>query len=266
VDFADGWKRLALDLALDDLPGSMEGSLVSERRQYKNPPIQEALVEFQFESSDWDMTIPGRLHQELASTYDGKPQQQRIALEASGAEGELNAVQPIGRVQLPDRDRTKLVTVSHNVVSAHVLYPYPGWDTFRVLVQQAFAAYVRVASPSAVRRIGLRYINKVTLPPDLADLGRYFTGVATQPSVAGIPRKHFVHRDEFLYDDEAQLLLTFAQLPKEPASLLLDLDLVWPQKVDLDRATDVVESLRERERVAFEQLITNDLREIFDNA
>jgi hypothetical protein len=34
------------------------------RRQYKNPPIEEALAEFRFvPRQEWDLTIPGKIHQ-----------------------------------------------------------------------------------------------------------------------------------------------------------------------------------------------------------
>jgi len=250
--------------ALDEDLRAMDVSNVGQRRQYKNPPIQEALVEFQFESREWNMTIPGRIHQELKGVYDGKPLQQQLALGFGGPEAGVSAIQPIGRVQIPNIARTKLVSIGQNVVSAHVLPPYPGWDSFRADVERTLAAYVRVAAPGAVRRIGLRYINKVTLPTDVADLRKYFSGVATEPSIGIVPRKSFVHRDEFFYDGGAQLLLTFAQSPQEPEALLLDLDLVWGQKIDPDEAMAVVDLLRERERAAFEQLITEDLREVFD--
>jgi len=37
------------------------------REPYKNPPIEEALLELQFvPGQEWDLTIPGKLHQHPA--------------------------------------------------------------------------------------------------------------------------------------------------------------------------------------------------------
>ena len=51
---------------------------LTERRRYKNPPIEEALCEFGFAPGpDWDPTIPGKLQAELGDAYSGKPGEQK---------------------------------------------------------------------------------------------------------------------------------------------------------------------------------------------
>ena len=51
---------------------------LTQRRRYKNPPIEEALCEFGFAPGpDWDPTIPGKLQAELGDEYSGKPREQR---------------------------------------------------------------------------------------------------------------------------------------------------------------------------------------------
>ena len=55
------------------------------RKKYKNPPIEEAIVEFRFvPGQEWNLTIPGKLHEHprIKSQYPGKPRTQKI-LEAA---------------------------------------------------------------------------------------------------------------------------------------------------------------------------------------
>ncbi|MBV8265707.1 MAG: TIGR04255 family protein, partial [Planctomycetaceae bacterium] len=53
--------------------------LVMDRRRYKNPPIEEAVCDFQFApGTDWDPTMPGLLYEKLRDTYNEKPRQQQL--------------------------------------------------------------------------------------------------------------------------------------------------------------------------------------------
>ena len=52
-----------------------------KRRQYKTPPIEEALCEFRFsDDSDWDLTVIGKFQsqEDIRSEYLGKPVEHRM--------------------------------------------------------------------------------------------------------------------------------------------------------------------------------------------
>lgn len=77
-----------------------------QRRRYKNPPIEEALCEFRFHpDQEWNLTIPGRLHGELADEYSGKPQEQKVAnITLNAQEGQRDSVMKKG-LQEPNSSR-----------------------------------------------------------------------------------------------------------------------------------------------------------------
>ena len=88
-----------------------------ERRRYKNPPIEEALVEFRFApGQEWDLTIPGKLHEKVKDSYPGKPRQQKLlqaAVQAvQGQPPGFTLQEGIMRVQLVDADRRKDILLS----------------------------------------------------------------------------------------------------------------------------------------------------------
>lgn len=244
------------------------------RRVYKNPPIEEALVEVQFaQPSDWDLTIPGRLHEALKADYPGKLRQQKlitanVVLGSAEQLPTLSTIGGLGKVQFPTEDGRRLIAVGPNVMSIHVLRPYPGWEDFRSRIERGLRAYCGVVAPTAVARIGLRYINRISLPGPNVRLEEHFR--CATPNIDGVPESTtgFAHRDELRYPDDVQLLLTYASLaaPDASASFLLDIDLVQTLDTPLsvDRVLVHIDNLRERERVAFEALITDKLRATFD--
>jgi len=89
------------------------------KRKYRNPPIEEALVEFRFvPGQEWDLTIPGKLHQHdaIKAQYPGKPRTQKVFLEAElqagpGHPPNLAVHEGVGRVQLVDERGNHLISL-----------------------------------------------------------------------------------------------------------------------------------------------------------
>ena len=142
-----------------------------ERRRYKNPPIEEAVCDFQFAPrSDWDPTLPGLLYEKLRGTYNEKPRQQQFVeaqVQGTIAEGNpsVSLKQRFGnpRVQLLAEKGTRIIGIGTDQLSVHMLRPYTKWEEFQPRIMQALDAYREVASPEGVTRLGLRYINRIVI-------------------------------------------------------------------------------------------------------
>lgn len=248
------------------------------RREYKNPPIEEALCEIRFvPGSEWDLTMPGRFYEEVRGQYDGKPRQQAIM------EAQLQAAprvedpmfqlrQESSKILFPDAEERRLVGIGPNILSVHVLRPYPGWEDFRSRIDEACRAYRSIGNPKAVQRIGLRYINRVVVKGTSIELDDYFTVSPEPPPNLPLTMAVFLNRVESVFDDEPiRLTTTFASVdaPPEHSAFLLDLDVTreWsPEALPLEELMGQLEELRRRERDAFEETITNKAREVFDAA
>jgi len=244
------------------------------RRQYKHDPIQEALCEVRFAAGqEWNLTMPGHLHEALKHEYSGRPRQQNIlaanVIVPPGSAPGVAVAHGLGRVQFPNPDGTRLVATGPDVLSVHVLKPYPGWDDFRTRITEAVAAYRTVVLPSGALRVGLRYVNHVELQEDTPNLGDYFNCGLTSFKDPNIGATAFMHRTEYVYKDDIRLVLTFASVePSTGASaFLLDLDLIWEAgetAAPIEKVDQVIDDLRARERDAFERLVTDKLRDLFD--
>ncbi|MEH2125546.1 TIGR04255 family protein [Nostoc sp.] len=247
------------------------------RRQYPNPPIEEAVCEFRFAPGPaWNLTIPGLFYEKIKDFYTGEPQQQTLIatefqVSSQPTNPELTVRQGWTKLLFPSANAKKLVGVGPDVVSVHVLRPYEGWDEFRQRIDQAFDVYLDVAKPVGVMRIALRYINRIAIPSNQEiELSDYFT-IYPQLPKDGVPTtmSAFLTRTELIYKDipiRLVLNLSDAVSPPGQAAIVLDLEISqeWVEKpLPLQEALSTLYELRQREGQAFENLITERTRELF---
>ena len=259
---------------------------MSDRHQYQNPPIKEAVCEFRFgPKQDWDPLLPGRLQhalEELGEEYTGKARELRtvsIGLQTSkGSPPNVRYDDEGTKIQLTTNDSTRMVGVGASVLSIHMLRPYQdpanaenvGWDEFRPRIEKALSAYCDVAKPDGVCRIGIRYINKIVVPQEnivVSDYLRY-----ALPKAGELPGDYlnFLSRVEYVYDDGVRLVLlqSPAKVESGNTGLALDIDVFWEalgsELISKDEAWTKVRELRSREREVFEVSITNKARNLFD--
>ena len=254
---------------------------MNQRRRYRNPPIEEALCEFRFlPGQEWDLTIPGKLHVTLGNEYSGKPQEQKvvdIALNAEeGQPPKMSYGEGLAKVQLVTKDGKRQVGIGKDVLSVHMLRPYQdpshpvrsGWDEFQPRISAALDAYWKVAKPVGVCRIGIRYINKIVIPQKAVEVKKYLR--CALPVVSGFPEqlRHFMSRVDYAYEDGVRIVLSQGSInaPPDHVGFLLDLDVIWESgdAIAKDEALLKAGNLRDRERTAFEAVITNKARELFD--
>ena len=255
--------------------------MTEHRRRYKKPPIEEALCEFHFNpSQEWDLTIPGRLHAKLEHSYPAKPRQQsfaKIGLRVEdGVPADIQFGQGVEKVQLLTQDERRIVGVGADVLSVHMLRPYQdpcypegsGWAEFQERISTALDAYWSVSRPVGVRKVGMRYINRIEVPQSPIRVGDYLR--CALPEVDGLPDSvaGFAGRIEYRYGDGVRLVLSQALAGASPdhVAFLLDLDVIWNAGEPLNKDDALLKAvdLRRRERAAFETVITDKARELFN--
>ena len=244
-------------------------------RPYPNPPIQEALVVFQFqpvEQGGWNWTVPGRLWMHMNEVYDGEPrsehvvtvnaQQQARQMAAAAAGG-------VGRVFLTRKDQSGLVGIAPNQLSVHVLRPYPGWKEFRPRIERVLSEYPEVHADALVSRVGLRYVNRIDIPAGNIEMSQWFTASPGLPPGLEQTMAGLMSKVDTVFDDGARMSITLAAVPsadESVASFLLDLDMHMalgePVPLDAD-LRGRIDALHAREGDAFEAMITDETRGLF---
>lgn len=245
---------------------------VKMSKKYKNPPIVEALCEFQFISGQpWDFTIHGLYYEKISKEFPDKQQQMGIGIRVKQEAGAIQheVLQSPDRMQFFRKDKTALVQVGSDLLTVNHLKPYPTWEKFKPLIIDNLNKYYEVADTKGFKRIGLRYINKIDIPEKSIETTDYFNFYPHIP--VELPQIHeaFNIRVEIPHQENRdRILLTFGSTVSEKPdmlSFLLDLDyvMVMPEKVPLEQASEWLEQAHAIIEKAFEACITDKCRKLF---
>ena len=182
---------------------------------------------------------------DLKGAYGEKPRLQQLveAQLQGGIEGQssISMQQKVGkqRVQFLGEGGTRIVGVGADQLSVHMLRPYTGWESFRPQIHQALDAYRSIAEPEGITRIGLRYINKISIKAPHDDLTPYFTIPPKFPEIDSTTRllAFFNRKEAAVSDRPIRIVVTFADMESAPSpSYLLDLDIIWISPECLSRS------------------------------
>ncbi len=240
-------------------------------RKYRKPPIVEAVCEFRFEPGNWDNAMPGLIWEQVKIPFPKRRDAVRFEVQSVPGPGsfEQRVIQE-SLIQYLQEDEKLFMQVGSNVLTVNRLAPYANWQEFKPLIQQAFQAYSRQASPKAITRIGLRYINRIELPGDKVDLKAL---LEFRPHVGdALPKDHtsFTVGAEFLFEgnrDVLRLQVATAKPERESRlALILDLDYfsLLPDRTISDDIAQWLEVAHGHIEDAFEASITDTLRQSFE--
>jgi uncharacterized protein (TIGR04255 family) len=138
---------------------------VPERR-YARPPIAEALSEIYFTGSNWDSTTPGLFYEEVRNDYPNKAEMKLVEVEVQLPSGQARAqqMQTGPRMSFARRDNSRLIQLDRDLLVVNQLLPYPRYEEWRNEVLHGLEVYRRLAAPSGIDRLGVRYLNRVNIP------------------------------------------------------------------------------------------------------
>lgn len=240
-------------------------------KTYANPPVIEALCEFQFiPNQPWDITVTGLLYERIRKDFPEKQQRNvyggGFRHSAAGMEftGEISQ-----RMQFYSSDRRLLVQVGPDLLTINHLKPYSNWDNFKPIILDTLKKYQEIALPKGLKRIGLRYINKVEFEKFPIELTEYFKYYPVIPE--GLSQRHEiidVHVEIPYEEDRDFLLLTLLTVPAQKPkviSLVLDLEYFMsvPERISLEKTPEWVEQAHKKIEIAFEACTTENCKKLF---
>ena len=244
---------------------------------YGKPPIIEAIFEARFTTGSWaSVQTSYEIFSALKTDYPGEPR----LLHSNGFEivqGDDKDPTPSIRLKSEDSryrltavDGTCLVQYNKQMLSVHVTAPYGGWPDFRHRITKALSVYIEKAQPQAISRMSLRYINQIEFQLSSSiNLNDYFTNPPDIPDQVGVSIGAFFMRLEtHMPDRPIRIVQSFASTSGGLPGVLLDLDVIKEQDIAKPRVNQQllkdIDHLRDVERLTFEALITDKLRETFD--
>ncbi len=210
------------------------------------------------------------MYREIKGTFPQKKSATSLGVAVHLGEGKVSQqVEPATRTQFLREDGTAMIQVGTNLLAVNHLRPYPGWQAFTPLIEQGYRAYLEVAQPKSIHRIGLRYINRIELPGPRVEMEEHFEFYPFLGSRLPQDYGDFIIGIQTAFNglrDGLRLQLAGAQHEtpdRVPFVLDIDYFLAEPEAVNLDQAVEWVNDAHGRVEEIFEGCISDKLRELF---
>ena len=158
-----------------------------ETTRFPNAPITEALLDIRVKlPAQTDLAKLATFHDAIKQKYPSK--QERLAWRGH-IEIKTSPVAQVSQSAAGGPDGYSFTSVDgRQVVQARLdgftfsrLKPYDKWEALRDEARELWQHYIRIASPEAVTRVALRYINRIEIPLPMRDFKDY---ILTTPEIA----------------------------------------------------------------------------------
>ena len=148
------------------------------------------------------------------------------------------------------------------------LKPYETWERLRDEAQKLWKLYLETTSPEIIKRVALRYINRLELPPSMHDFSEYLASPPTVPK--GLPQKlaSFLNRFIIPFEDiDAFAIITqsFESIERDVVPIILDIDVFREGEFELNKgdAWELLEKFRNIKNDVFFESITEKTKELY---
>lgn len=136
------------------------------------------------------------------------------------------------------------------------LAPYEAWEPFENEVLRAWKLHVEMARPSEIQRVGLRFINLISLPSGSVSLDEYIDQSPVPPRDMNLPIVSFLHRETLRVPDSHY----FINITRAPKARISQGKNEYAVVLDIDVYTDKVPAVDEsviKERLADMRFLKN---------
>ena len=240
-------------------------------RQYRKPPLVEAVAEFHFSAvAGWSEEVVTSIQTDLAEQFDHRSVVTAIeGRMVFGPEGISQHASPVERVRLSGSGHPVIVQLGPNLLSVNHLAPYTHWDGFAPFIRAAYSAYISHAKPQGLNMVMLNYVNRIEVPPGPVRLEDYF-GVYPQLA-APLPEGHghFLLNVNLPFEDARDTLRlqfnTFGEPGGAATAFLLVLQYVpGASAISMDDPFAVLEPAHQHIEDTFEGCMTDKTRSLFE--
>jgi uncharacterized protein (TIGR04255 family) len=172
-------------------------------------------------------------------------------------------------VRLSTKDELHVLLLNKNSVATSQLAPYPGWETFSQRVMRDLELFFDAFGNRELTRIGMRYINRIDVLLERADVSDYLNVWPLIPEIGTtIGHSYALQSTRELVGKNMAVTLQSATVDSpvpKAISFALDIDLF--RTVDVPRRPEmimhVLTSMRDAKNMIFEASITDKARELF---
>ncbi|MBI4658309.1 MAG: TIGR04255 family protein [Verrucomicrobia bacterium] len=146
--------------------------------QFKNPPIQEAVIDIQVTlPRDVKLETLTKFHEGVEARFPERQEriswQQGFQISGTGDTHAMRSSRSVDGYLFVSKADGKIVQARRDGFTFNKLRPYSNWETFSAEAKELWERYVALARPSSVQRVALKYLNRIALPLPLHDLREY---------------------------------------------------------------------------------------------
>jgi len=240
------------------------------RSIYKRPPIVEAVIEIRCEEVDKASidTVQKQLRRKYPISEDFSHVNFRIDVSKRALQQEVDAI----GYRLRSSDSADIQIITSSIFSAARLAPYQSWETFSGLAKANWAAWKKIVGYKKIKRIGVRYINRIDVPWGGATHVRTEDYLRFNPGMPDSfpPISAYVMNVVVPGQDECNLVInsnTIASPLIDHASFILDIDIIRessPPPQNDKEMWSLIDRIRIYKNEIFESCITDKARELFN--
>ena len=243
-------------------------------KHYRKPPVVEALCEVYFSESEWNSTLPGKFYSKIEQEYPETKELQQVeaavsvSAAAQGAQFQIRGT----RIQFINSDKSRIVQLEKDLIVVNQLRPYLKFREWQPVINTMIRSYSELAHPRGIKRMGMRYINEIELPPIPLHMQDYFRVYPQLPQEMGDEHGRFMVRMNVPpHHDHHELIITFVLKTikqNEPTHFMLDLyDIIATEELfSLDQLDGLVREAHENIVLAFENSLTQKTKGMFEEA
>lgn len=241
---------------------------------YRRVPITEAVLELRFVSQLSESIIESGARR-FESRYPEKEKVESAEFQVDTLQkaSDFRAKWNWDGLKLSSRDRADIVLLYKGLFGYVRLAPYNGWETFQAQAKDAWTTWRKSAGAPEIKRIGLRYVNRIDVPTGantLIKVEDYLNILPRTPESLDQPMSGYTMQvTRPLGVDDCSVTLTSSTLAISPlvgfASFVLDLDVFKEKNIPRreDELWPVIDKMREHKNRIFESCITDKSRELF---
>lgn len=182
------------------------------------------------------------------------------------AEGpaEISGSKALQALQFLKEDEKQLIQLRRNGFSFNRLTPYDSLGAYLPEIERTWNAYQSLAGPSSIRRISLRYINRLMLPahgPTVC-LSDYLKQAPHLPEDTKLSFTGFLHQHQAIEEGTGdRVAIVIASQPIEHDELPVILDITASRECRMlpdqwSEIQDVIRALRSLKNQVFKQSLT----------
>ncbi|MBA4417717.1 MAG: hypothetical protein C0392_07380 [Syntrophus sp. (in: bacteria)] len=191
-----------------NLPQKFVINTAEEFTHLSRAPITEAVIELRaFLESPWDeKQVIGALKERLPEYpifTSQKEFKQELQVDFSSETPAKQTFSDLGLkgFRFQSSDKCRIVQFNRDGFVFSRLQPYADWQEFVCEALRLWQIYSDLTRPFEIPRIGLRFINRLSCPPDKLELAEYLRIVPVSPVGLNVPFMGFLHRDTLKIPD-----------------------------------------------------------------